>query len=92
MNNGFGAWYADYILADGWIRPPCKVGDVVWFYDGFMWGLLPCKVDRPYHCICGEEGGCTFSANFTNEDIGKTVFLTKEEAEAELRKRSKDNA
>lgn len=68
---------ADYILADGWTRPPCKVGDTVWVYD-FMWGLIPCKVDRPYHCICGEEGGCTFEMSFTDDDFGKTVFLTIE--------------
>lgn len=30
LNNGFGAWYADRILEDGWIRPPCKIGDVVY--------------------------------------------------------------
>lgn len=67
------------------IVPPCKVGDTVWFYDDFMWGLIPCEVDKPYHCICGEEGSCTFSASFTEEDFGKTVFLTKEEAEKELK-------
>ena len=34
MNNGFGAWYADYLLANGVIVPPCKVGDKVYFiYD-----------------------------------------------------------
>lgn len=34
LNNGFGAWYADYLLADGWIRPPCKVGDTVYCIYG----------------------------------------------------------
>ncbi len=24
---------ADYIIADGWIRPPCKVGNVVWIIE-----------------------------------------------------------
>jgi hypothetical protein len=31
LNNGFAAWYADYLLAEGVILPPCKVGDVVYF-------------------------------------------------------------
>ena len=75
---------AEHLLANGVIVPPCKVGDTVWIYD-FMWGLIPCKVDRSYHCICGEEGGCTFEMSFTEDDIGKTVFLTREEAEQALK-------
>lgn len=63
-----------------------KVGDIVWVYD-FMWGLLPCKVVEPYHCVCGEDGGCSFHKYFSEYDIGKTVFLTKEEAEAALKER-----
>lgn len=86
---------ADSILEDGWIRPPCKVGDTVWV-DDFMWGLIPCKVDRPYHCTCGENGGCTFEMSFTDDDIGKTVFLkvervpTKEQAEQKLKELSEN--
>ena len=77
---------ADHLIANGVIVPPCKVGDTVWVYD-FMWGLIPCKGDRPYHCICGEEGGCTFKMSFTDDDFGKTVFLTREEAEQALAER-----
>ena len=76
--------FADYLLANGVIVPPVKVGDIVWVYD-FMWGLIPCKVDRPYHCFCGQEDSCTFERTFINEDLGKTVFLTKEEAEKALK-------
>ena len=32
-----------------------------------------------------------YRGTFPQENVGKTVFLTKEEAEAELRKRGKDN-
>ena len=71
--------------------PPVKVGDYVWVYDEFMWGLIPCQVDRPYHCRCGEDGGCTFETFFADSDFGKTVFLTREEAEAALAERSDDN-
>lgn len=67
-------------MRDDIILPTFKVGDVVWAYD-FMWGIIPCKVDRPYHCRCGNAGGCTFEMNFAEEDIGSYVFATKEEAE-----------
>jgi hypothetical protein len=77
-------YVAECLLSEGIIVPPCKVGDIVWV-DDFMWGLIPCKVDRPYHCICGENGSCTFERGFTDDDIGKTVFLTKEEAEQKLK-------
>ena len=77
---------ADYLLANGVIVPPCKVGDVIWVYD-FMWDLIPCKVDEPYHYVCGESGGCTVEGYFTDKDIGKTVFLTKEQAEQALKER-----
>ena len=75
---------ADYLLANGVVALPCNVGDTVWVKD-FMWGLIPCKVDEPYHYVCGESGGCTLEGWFTDKDIGKTVFLTKEEAEQALK-------
>lgn len=75
---------ADYLIANGVTLPPCKVGNIVWV-DDFMWGLVPCKVDRPYHCIFGENGSCTLEMSFTDDDFGKTVFLTKEQAEQKLK-------
>lgn len=57
-----------------------KVGDIVWVYDP-MWGIIPAEVDRPYHCRCGEEGGCTFEMSFSEADIDKYVFAIKEYAE-----------
>lgn len=77
---------ADHLLANGVIVPPCKVGDIIWTYD-FMWRLIPCTVDKPYRCVCGEKGGCTFEMCFADDDFGKTVFLTKEEAEKALKER-----
>jgi hypothetical protein len=81
--------FADYLIENGVIVLPCKVGDIVWV-DDFMWGLIPCKVDRPYHCICGEKGGCTFEMSFIDDDFGKKVFLTKEEAEQKLKGGAKE--
>jgi hypothetical protein len=76
----FAELLADALIDNGVFVPTFKVGDVVWVYD-FMWGIIPCKVDRLYHCCCGEDGGCTFKMNFEEKDIGLYVFATKEEAE-----------
>ena len=58
-----------------------NVGDTVWVYDEFMWGVIPCIIDKPYHCVCGKKGECTFEMHFTEDDINKIVFCTKDEAE-----------
>lgn len=70
----------DVLIENGVIVPTFKVGDIVWVYD-FMWGVIPCEVDRPYHIHTGKEGGCTFEVDFDESDIGTYVFATKEEAE-----------
>lgn len=70
----------DELIKNGVTLPTFKIGDTVWVYD-FMWGIIPCEVDQPYHCRCGDEGGCTFEMSFTESDIGDVVFTTKEEAE-----------
>lgn len=71
---------ADALIENGVSISTFKVGDIVWVYD-FMWGIIPCEVDRPYHCHAGREGSCTYENSFTELDIGQYVFATKEEAE-----------
>lgn len=71
---------ADALIENGVTISTFKVGDTIWVYD-FMWGIIPCEVDKPYHCHAGREGGCTYEMNFTELDIGEYVFATKEEAE-----------
>lgn len=60
--------------------PP--VGTVV-FVEDPMWGLLPCKIDKPFHFVAGttESGSdsCTFNGFFTLDDLGVTVFESKEQ-------------
>lgn len=77
----FAELLADALIENGVTLPTFKVGDIVWVYDP-MWGVIPCEVDRPYHCRCGKEGGCTFEMGFDESDVGDYVFATKEEAEA----------
>lgn len=77
------------------IELPCKVGDKVWFIKfAFSYAKSPILA-----IVCGMKtfsntGTFTFMAltdennisrSFINQDIGKTVFLTKEEAEQALR-------
>lgn len=101
LNNGFGAWYADYLLANGAIAPPVSVGDVVY-------ALPPCwsKEDsvsayqitnfiishnkkgvwtKKYRAMWFVNGKTVDAQiNFWFDDIGRTVFLTREEAEKAL--------
>ena len=83
---------ADYILSDGWIRPPCKVGDTVYRVYADDCGNVPCSGSCD---SCSDAYWKTIPTAFKismYDEIGKTVFLTKEEAEQELEKRGKENA
>ena len=97
-------YIADCLLDDGWIRPPCKVGETVYSLmectcediDGVY---TPCeyytkiaekmcshpKGDCPYEyriaeCIVTDMNLLRFTKKW-----GKTVFLTKSEAEQKLK-------
>lgn len=93
---------ADYLLANGVVVLPCKVGDTVYHYCGCFDVVLPYFVEQAIVSYdVDEKETITFCANSTNEaehellddidfepcNIGKTVFLTREEAEKALAKR-----
>lgn len=80
---------------------PCRIGDTVWTNIS-MRGDRYRKVDRPYpikivYIGMGEETSY-FNGMYSNErvlpfevdNIGQTVFLTREEAEAALRREQDD--
>ena len=82
------------LLANGVILPPCKVGDTVyypWIYDG-QCGVAFNKVESIKIYVNGlplvivEDWGSDMPMpiSFCNEDFGKTVFLTREDAEKAL--------
>ena len=79
---------ADHLLANGVIVPPCKVGD--WVYM-----LRNGEIHRNH--ICQVHISQTYAQTFFScygekfgvEQIGKTVFLTKEEAEKALERSAK---
>lgn len=86
---------ADHLLANGIIVPPCKVGDMVYelhdYYSqakGHHTAIVTHKVTELLYSsnrgvrplvVC-----CWGGYRFDNCDFGKTVFLTKEEAEKAL--------
>lgn len=74
-------YIADYILANGVIVPPCKVGDIVYETDGVrIYELeifdISLRKNKPYYE--------TESIDFDDDAIGKSIFLTREKAEAKL--------
>lgn len=80
------------------IIPPCKVGDTVYvisrYYTG-DWEVYKCEIDTItiyknntfISCVANDVrfGKINFGLNVS--EIGKTVFLTKEEAEKALKER-----
>lgn len=93
----------DYLVANGVVVLPCKVGDTVYYYSPDYGAILPYFVESINICYLGDEGEhCiyTFESNchhgdelmdsidFELDEIGKTVFLTREEAEKALKERS----
>lgn len=84
-------YVAEYLTANGVIAPPCKVGDVVYVLEDWGYkkelktkevGVIVIKGTNDFSMALWEDvyGGVigTFA------DIGKTVFLSREEAEKAL--------
>lgn len=93
---------ADMLLANGVIAPPCKVGDKVYVVSRYYagdWEFYKCKIDNItiyekntfIACVSNDIrfGRINFGVNIS--ELGKTVFLTKEDAEEKLRE-LEDNA
>lgn len=89
--------FADYLLANGVIVPPCKAGDTVYkpiitddTHKPAIWDITITQISietgklsndaYAIGTICKSKSGESF--NF--DEIGKTVFLTREEAEKAL--------
>lgn len=88
-----------------YIKLPCKVGDTVHSYCGNFGVILPYFIETlsctyygknnviwqyEANCTNDEESELLDSIDFEIDEIGKTVFLTREEAvEAALKEREK---
>lgn len=83
---------ADYLLTNGVIVPPCKVGGCMYTISrGRPKKWRVCFIvkntenEQKYHLA---DEGYKHMIEAWNYDLGKTVFLTKEEAERALKERS----
>ena len=87
---------SDFTDRSEWVHLPCKVGDIVYYFDGAYylknknnWEVKPIKVTE-FSTKIGRSGKLyplSIIANGTRyplTSIGKTVFLTREEAEKAL--------
>lgn len=89
---------ADYLLANGIIVPPVKVGDKVYIkyqkkiYPVTVYAIrVDTKTNSKRICVddwlqIDEYYQHSYTATFKWESIGKTIFLTREEAENALNK------
>ena len=86
---------ADFLLENGVIVPPVQVGATVYCTDSYRHLIKPLEIigfevdytkrNCKYYC----SGGDYTPAWFKPAEIGKTIFLTREEAEKALAERSK---
>ena len=89
-----GGWeeIADYLLANGVIVLPCKVGDVVYILEDWVYRIF---LEEKEVGTISIQGTNDFSKELWEDcrggligafaDFGKTLFLTREEAEQALK-------
>ena len=81
---------ADYLIANNVVVLPCKVGQVLWFpseYYNEPYSVFITKAEiYEEETIMYSEGG----TEWYDEDIGKTVFLSRAEAENVLNERKEN--
>ena len=81
---------ADFLLENGVIVPPCKVGDMVYIFERGSYIIPICGQGKPHWEIKIEK--CSFKYwLLDNHKFGVNMFSTREEAEKAL-KESEDNA
>lgn len=90
------AYYEDLEEQGRLIKLPCKVGDKIFLdFTGFGKDIDKFTV-KDFHLDCFEDGETTLFCDYESNDrtfsgqidvmeFGKTVFLTKSEAEAKLK-------
>lgn len=77
------------------LKLPCAIGDIVHYADNeYYFTVLPVKVDEIsimesnailYKCLLFDgNGDVETQFDFDKDDFGKTVFLTRQEAEDKL--------
>ena len=80
----------DYLIENGVVVPPCKVGDTVYYPYEYRNVVLEKTVIKIV--IEKEDRWLDVGVSFLPfENIGKTVFLTKAEAEQKLKEMRKED-
>lgn len=90
-SNGTIEKFADYLLENGVVVLPCKIGSTLYLVHQDTQRIYECKVIRISFYECYDEiqywiNGDSRYSNAAFSDIGKTVFLTRKEAEKALKK------
>lgn len=98
-------YVADYLMSNNVVVLPCKVGDTVYSFSADFGVVLPYLVGTLNIGYMGKSGVYySYEANchdpetdelldeidFESEDIGKTVFLSREKAENVLKERKNE--
>ena len=100
-NDCGAARMADILIKNGVIVPPCKVGDELYCVysppypanpaDKGKWFMGEFEVARFHYGIKGLSIEMYGYGTVKESEIGKTVFLTREEAEKALAERSEND-
>lgn len=83
---------ADYLIKNGVVLPPCRVGDTVYFIPKYITDWIHDDVE--YIKITKDSFIIKTVADwyFDEGDFGKTVFLTKDQVEQKLKEMRESNA
>jgi hypothetical protein len=81
---------ADHLLANGVIVPPCKVLDKIYIITNISQEIVESVVIGIWMAD-GVFSLLTIHGTVIADNIGKTVFLTKEEAEKALKEREQND-
>jgi hypothetical protein len=78
---------AQYLIANGVILPPCKVGQTVYSFAYPRTDIIVIDEETVEDCHFIVE---TDECYYDERDIGRTVFLTKDQAEQKLKEWSEN--
>ena len=81
---------ADYLLENGIIAPPCKIGDDLWYID--YDNKVECAKNNIAKIVyCGNEKFKIIDTDGISDDIGtRFAYLSKEDAEKALKEGVKE--
>ena len=78
---------AEYLIENGVIVPPCKIGDTVYYPSFYETAIIEGRILR----IVVDDKGISLLTEYKAldaNDFGKSVFFTREEAEKALTERA----